>query len=490
MVVAQESNVDYESLAYCEMKVRRALPRVLMGGTPTIREKGKAYLPQQPAEDDNHYAQRLKNAVLRNYYRRTVETLTGKIFSKPVVFHSVPEPLRRYLADNIDLTGRNLHSFARSAFRDALIDGISYVLVDFPPSQDGLSLAQEREKGNRPYCVQLESSKVIGWFTETVGEAEVLTEVRIREVYRRRSTENGLYGEDEITRVRILRPGMWEVWETNGEAGWSMVGSGKFSLNFIPLIPIYTSRTRFMEAEPPLEDLAYMNLEHYQIRSDQRNALAVASWPLFAATGYDRDKDGERLVVGPNKALSSSDPNTKFYFVESAGNHLAAGDRELKNLEADMRLFGLQFEVDKATAESATGRALDNAEGVAPLMAWALSLEDSLNTMLVYMGAWLGIDPQDVGTIEVNKDFGMSLKDQGEIEALLRSRQAGDISQETFLTELKRRGFFGDDFDVEVEMARISDEGPVGGDFSNRGVQGQGSLAPLVDAEAAASGNV
>jgi hypothetical protein len=61
-----------------------------------------------------------------------------------------------------------------------------------------------------------------------------------------------------------------------------------------------------MRFTPPLEDLAHMNLEHYQLRSDQRNALTVASFPMLALYGWNKDNEGE-IDIGPRKAFIFDD---------------------------------------------------------------------------------------------------------------------------------------------------------------------------------------
>lgn len=487
-----ELNPDFETRAYQRGAQRRKLPRALMGGTAEMK-KFPEYLPQHPAEDADHYKVRAARTVLRNFFSRTVDTLVGKVFSQPVVTKDMDPKFKKQIEGNIDLTGRDIHSFAREVFENSVTDGVSYILVDFPRSATDLSLAEERQLGLRPYLVSVKAADVIGWKVENIGYQEVLTEVRIKETVTRSIDEdkqgNTSYGEELVYRVRILRIGSWELWESTQSSVWKKTEEGLLTLSFIGLVPVYTSRTRFFEATPPLEDLAYMNLEHYQIRSDQRNALSVASFPILAASGFQQDADGKKLEFGPNKMLVSSDPNAKFYYVESGGAHLAAGDKELKSLEEQMSTFGLQFEVGNKAA-SATGRALDHAEGMAPLLAWTLCLEDAFNTALSYMEVFAGLSDGAAGKVEFNKDFGMSLKDQAEVEALLRSRAAGDISRSTFLSELKRRKLLPDDFDVEAEMTKIENEGPPLGNFTQRGKKGAGSPAPIASKAAGTSGNV
>ncbi|MBW7851740.1 MAG: DUF4055 domain-containing protein [Rhodospirillales bacterium] len=423
--------------AYRRMAGRWELPRALMGGTPAMRAAGARWLPRHPAESQRHYAARLQRTVLRNFFRRTVQTLTGKVFARPLVLaDDVPAALRALMED-VDLNGRHLQVFARDVFAEAMVAGLSHILVDYPAAAPGRTLADERAAGGRPYAVHLRADDVIGWRTALVGGRPVLAQLRVRETA---LVPDGAYGERRVERVRVLEPGRWTLWQRPEDGDWQVAGEGRTSLPVIPLVTVYTGRTGMLEAEPPLEDLAWLNLEHWQIRSDQRNALNVTSFPILAAAGWNKDGDGQ-VEFGPNKFLATGDPAGRFYYVESGGAHLAAGRAELEALEDAMRLFGLQFELRPQQA-TATGRAIDAAEGAAPLQAWALGLADALEQMLGLFARWLGLG-EDGGSVSI--DLSAVPGEGADLDALLRARAQGDIDRSTLLAELRRRGVLAED---------------------------------------------
>ncbi len=420
--------------AYTRMAAQWELPRALMGGTPAMRLQATRWLPKHPAESGRHYHARLQRTVLRNYFRRTVQTLVGKAFARPMVLgDDVPARLRAMMED-VDLTGRHLNVFARDVFEDALVCGLSHVLVDYPRTAPGRTLAEERAGGARPYAVHVRAEQIIGWRVDESAGRPVLSQLRIRESG---YEGEGAFGERPVERVRVLEPGAWTLWQRGDDGAWSVVDSGRTSLDVIPLVTVYCGRSGFMEAEPPLEDLAWLNLEHWQIRSDQRNALNVTSFPILAAAGWTAD-DGQ-VEFGPNKFLTTNDPSGRFYYVESGGAHLAAGRAELEALEEAMRLFGLQFEAASGTA-TATGRRIDAAEAAAPLQAWTIALADAVEQMLALFARWEGL--ADGGSVSIAADAAPA--DRGELDALLEARAAGDLPREAFLAELQRRGVLGE----------------------------------------------
>lgn len=445
-----------KGLVYQRMATKWELPATLMKGTREMRKKAQTYLPQHPAESDKAYQNRLNRTVLRNYYKRTVSTLSGKVFAKGLVLEEdVPDNLREW-CENIDLAKTHIEIFARTVFEDALAKGISYIYVDYPqiPNAESATKEQERQIGARPYAVHVKAENLLSFSSEIIGGVETLTEIRIYEEFIKQMDD---FYQQPFQRVRIIRPNDWELWEAEQSKEWMKVAEGINTLGFISLIPIYTRRLGFMEGEPPLEDLAWMNLEHWQIRSDQRTALSTASFPILAATGWAEKQDGD-LVFGPNVALTAQDPSAKFYYVESAGAHLAAGAAELADLEDQMRLFGLQFERGNKSGDvTATEKAIDTAEGVAPLHSWAMNFKDSLETMLMYMHAWIGQPMDKAGSIELNSEYGQNVQDQKELDILQKSRAGGDLTRVSYLNELQRRGVLPDDFDTQLEDEKLAE---------------------------------
>jgi len=162
----------------------------------------------------------------------------------------------------------------------------------------------------------------------------------------------------------------------------------------------------------------------------------VASFPILAASGYDPEIDGP-IEVGPNKVLTTSDTDGKYYYVESSGAALEAGSRELADLEKAIHLFGLQFE-NGSRNETATGRMLDAADVMSPVVAMTMELENSLNSMLTLFAKWGGID--DAGTLKIQNTIIESSPSSNNVTDLLSLWQAGAITQKELQNEITSRG--------------------------------------------------
>ncbi len=132
MTENQEYTPNTPSINHNKMTHRWSMMDTVMGGTETIREKGKEYLPKHVGESDLRYKNRLEESILRNITKETLEALAGRPFSESVtISDDTPEQMKMLYA-NIDQQGNNLDSFLMEWFRSSISKGFCHVLVDFP----------------------------------------------------------------------------------------------------------------------------------------------------------------------------------------------------------------------------------------------------------------------------------------------------------------------------------------------------------------------
>src|SRR5690349_8717797 len=119
--MAKKKDPSITSAAHDLMAPRIHLMNTLMGGTEALRAAGETYLPRFRAESEQNYLDRLGRSTLTNYFRRTVESLVGKPFSKPIVLGDDMPPELKTMAEDIDRQGNNIDVFAERSFRDCLL---------------------------------------------------------------------------------------------------------------------------------------------------------------------------------------------------------------------------------------------------------------------------------------------------------------------------------------------------------------------------------
>lgn len=459
------------------------LPRTLMGGTKAMRAAGRTYLPQEAKESDEAYKARVARSTLFNGFRKTVKDMTGKVFTKNIVLKpDVPSQIVGY-AENIDLAGRHLNVFARDVFFDTLQPGIGYILTEMPaPLAQGtgrageVTMADEQAAGRRPYLIFIKAEDLIGWQSTIINGVVTLTQARIREVA---NVPDGLFATKCVPQVRVLTPGAWEIWREATEGAdkgkWVKVSGGETSLTVIPLAPVYTNRTGFMTGEPPLEDLADLNVAHWQSQSDQRNILHVARVPILFMAGFNED---DNIEVGASSAVRSSNADSKMEYVEHSGQAIDSGDKDLKNLEFQMQTQGLQLLVPQPGGKTATGEVHDDIKENSQLAMMAGALGDAIEQSFGFMALYMKLPEIKGGSVVVNTDFGISASAALDIPNIIAAKNAGIYDLQTTIDEFKRRGFTSEDVDVEVLKARVAEEAPVLDTGAGKGMNLDGGASP------------
>lgn len=427
------------------------LARALLGGTRAMREAGTKYLPKWPNEDQDSYDTRLKTAVLFPAYQRTVSTLTGKPFSKPVTIgEDVPAQIVEWLQD-VDLEGRNLDAFAADQMECALGYGICGILVDYPRANGVRTLADERAAGLRPYMIAIKPWQVLGWIASRRNGAWVLDQLRIMESV---EEPDGEFDVKCVDQVRVLWPGRWATYRQNEKKDWVLHDEGMNTLAYIPYVPVYGQRTGYMEGKPPLIEVANLNVAHWQSASDQQNVLHVARVPILTTIGVDDEKFS--LTIGASTAVKLP-MGGDMKFVEHTGAAIEAGAKDLESLEERMRQAGAELLVLQPKI-TATQVATENAVGMCALQRITQGLEDALDTALQYMAEWVNLGSG--GHVTLFNDYAAATLAEASAQLLLNANQAGKISDETFHSEMQRRGILAPDVDWEEEQARIEAQGP------------------------------
>lgn len=450
----KQPTVDTPSQAYLDMHEDLRLVDTLMGGTDAMRAAGQLYLPREPRESAEAYRNRLSRSTLYNAFADTVQKLVGKPFSKPTVIGAdTLEPIKEWCG-NIDLCGSNITTFCREVFELGLTDGLTHLLVDFPRNEPGKTLADEQKAKARPYVVPVKAINLIAWSSELVNGVRTLTQVRIRE---NAVEADGKWGEKVVQRIRVLFPDRFELYEKQ-KKDWALIDQGEVSLGRVPLVTFYTGKTGFMTAKPPLLDLAHLNVQHWQSSSDQQHILHFIRFPLLHGAGFNQDQ--KEIEIGPNRMILSEDPQARLTYVEHTGAAVESGRQSLRDLEEKMDAMGAQLLVQRSGDASATAAALDTAKVNSALHDMVRRLENAMGQAFGLMAAWSKLDADKAGSVDINDDFGLSLISGKNEDTLLRSRLAGELSRETYLSELKRRNVLHNDLDIEEEITRIETEAP------------------------------
>ena len=451
-----------KSLAWEEMIPKWTMIEAILRGTSAMREAATLYMPQHEEESTVNYKERLNTTTLFNMLDLTLNAWVGKPFSDPIKINDDVPPKIVELLEDIDLQGNDINVFARNLFKEGLAKGLVHVLIDMPVLEELAegevrTLADDLKDGRRPYWCMLKPENLIFASAENINGQLVLDHIR----FKRFSTRRIGFLEEPVLQIVVMEPGFFQVFEfeepkdKRRKPEWVLKETGFTGLDVIPLVTFYAEQDGFMTSKPPTEDLAFLNVRHWQSTSDQNNILTVARFPMLAVSGAT-DEKGEVMKIGPRQMLGTKDTQGRFYYVEHSGKAIAAGKEDLEVLEQQMAAYGAEFLRNKPGGLTATARALDSAEATSPLRDATVRFIDAVNTMLDITAKWLSL--KKGGTVELPLDFGPEEIENADMLTLFSARKNRDISRETFLRELMRRGALQDDFDLDKNIKQLKDE--------------------------------
>ena len=414
-------------------------------GTDYLRTNSETFLPLEPREDYDAYLARVNRAVFSPFTQRLIRAATGLVLRKPITLTGDPYWTEMFKMD-VDGRKSDLDEYARRLLMCSLTYGQSHILVDYPAPSGAVSLAEERQQNRRPYWIEIDPNNLYGWRLDRESNYGNLIQVRLGE---KAVLPDGQFGEKVFDQVRVIEPGSYRVFRKKEqieemydvsdessvgsfEAGssdkdYKQVESGEFSLGEIPLVTIYSGKTDNLVSKPPLLDIAYLNIAHFQRQADLIHSLHVASQPMLVMEGYDdQTKD---LAISVNYAMATQ-PGNKIYYVEPASSAFEAQSAEIKELQMQMATLGIStLSQQKFVAESADARRLDRVDTNSMLAMVSMELEQKLQKAFNLSAEYVGIEPPEV---KISRDFDIERLIGQDITALTSLFDQQVIDREEF----------------------------------------------------------
>ncbi|MBD2771151.1 DUF4055 domain-containing protein [Iningainema tapete] len=414
----------------------------------------KSYLPQETKEPPKAYADRIKRTTFDNRFEPAIKDYAGLLS----VFSLNQDAAQSILdnKDNIDQQGNDIWSFFHEADQMVLRDGWCAILVEFPPDNPDIqSQADLLASDRHPYLVAIDRRDILNWRFAYVSGKPKLQRVTIQE---RRLEPDGEFGEVEQIYYRVLKPGEYAVYQivegSGGQNQLILVDSGTTSLSEIPLVCYSVTEGKLFSAKPPFLNLAKINIEHYQKRSQLNEVLRKCNLPVPVRRGLIRTADDLQkvppLVIGPNSVIDIPE-NGDFFFAEPSGAAIAASREDIKDREAAMDRMTLDFLTSGKHQKTATEVVLDSTKTSANLKGVARRKESAAQQIFQLWVQYTG-EPTG-GSIAMDDSLLQMPLDPQATEKLESLAQTGFISQRTLLLLLQRGKVLPRQFDVDAEVA-------------------------------------
>lgn len=405
-----------------------SLTRDLLGGTKAMVRAAERYIPKSRRfETIQEYESRLKRTILFNAYKRTVRFLRGQVFKKPVVLEDVkPGDLitqeqkdwfNEWIED-VNLQGNNLNEWSGIVFESGVNDGVTFCIVDYSTvptltKEDGslyyldkngqyqLKTKQaDQENGWRPYLVHVPAGQVIDCHVDVLNGVQIITHFRYVEDYVIQKDE---WETERRQRIRVFTPGRYQCWENSADGAddyilnESMSGEMKDEngnlLRFVPVCIFMPGEKRTpCTAEPALQDLAELNKRHWQATSAQSELMEFVRRPVWFGRQLGESENGEPILFGAGTLINATSDQADLKSLGIDSGSIQAGREELRDLESQMAMYGLQLLQPSNGLYSVTATEVnqDTEESVSTLQDWALRYQNFLENCLKFVGIWKG----------------------------------------------------------------------------------------------------
>lgn len=477
---------------YVRDEVKAVLPsynliRDCVAGELTVKKKGDKYLPRPNASDVSpenvaRYKAYTDRAVFYNVTKRTLQGLVGQVFLRDAVIE-VPK-LLEIVRDDASGGGVSAEQQAKRSASHVVAYGRSGLFVDYP-TVEGVTSRADLETGKvRPTIQVYEPWRVINWRTTSRGGRELLSLVVLSEMYTTSDDGFEIKLAEQFRVLRLLEPTLnVEGVVDDGkeepitgdlvysvelyrkfQAGWGMVSG-------YPKIPLDASGNRLSELpfvfigsenndsridEPPLYDLASLNIAHYRNSADYEESSFIVGQPTPVLAGLTEDwvKDvlkgtvalGSRgaiaLPEGGSATLLQAGPNTMPF-------------EAMEHKERQMVALGAKLVEQKTVQRTATEAGIDHTSENSILASSAKNVSNAYTWAFKWCAKFVG-ESEDNIKFELNTEFDLTKMTPEERRQLIAEWQAGAISFTEMRDNLRGGGVAK--LDDEAAKAEIDEE--------------------------------
>ncbi|MFK0731398.1 MAG: DUF4055 domain-containing protein [Gloeotrichia echinulata GP01] len=418
-----------------------------------LEGRERAYLPKEAKEPPQAWSDRIRRTTFDNRFEPAIKDYAGLL--SVFTLNEDIAPSIEANKNNIDLMGNDLWTFFHEVDQYCLRDGWCGVMVEYPPIDPNInSQADLLESDRRPYLVLIDRRDILNWRTTKINGFPQLTRATIRETL---LVPDGDYGEKEAVYYRVLIPGeyfVFQIIEGNGESQLLLVEQGTTSLDQIPLVYYSVTESSLFSAKAPFLNLAKLNIEHFQKRSQLNEVLRKCNLPVPVRKGLINQVDDLKkvppLVIGPNSVLDIP-KDGDFYFAEPTGVAIAASKDDIKDIESAMDRMTLDFLTSGDHQKTATEVLLNSTKTSANLKGVSRRKESAIQQIFEFWVSYTG-EITGGGISQDESLLSMPITPE-QIDRLESLATQGLISHRTLLLLLKNGKALPRQFDIDAELA-------------------------------------
>jgi len=476
------------NVAFVRKDLKALLPlyqliRDAIDGEVKIKAGKTKYLPQPNAEDESdeniqRYKAYVERAVFYNVTARTLKGFVGQVFLRDPVIE-VPT-LLKIVEEDANGGGVNITQSSKKAVGYVLSHGRAGLFVDYPATEGVASRAQLEAGDIRPTLNLYAPWRVLNWRTTKRGAREILSLVVLSETYIQ--SDDG-FEMKEAEQFRVLRLGKSkdnvqdnidegedvytvEVWRKEGgkfgiSESYQPRDSSGALLKEIPFTFIGAENNDVDIDNPPLYDLASLNVAHYRNSADYEESCFIVGQPTPYFAGLTEEwvnkVMGGTVTLGSRGAVPLPEGGSAG-LLQAEANTMPKEAMEHK--ERQMVALGAKL-VEQATVQrTATEADLEATSENSTLSSSAKNVSAAYKWGLEWCAVFVGV-PETGIVFELNTEFDIANMTPQERAQVISEWQSGAITFGEMRENLRKAGVAKlDDAKAKTEIEAELADGP------------------------------
>lgn len=443
--------VNTHSAGYAQLRPVVQLTRDACAGETAVKARGADYLPTFSDGDEARWAAYKKRAVWYGATGATLRGVLGAQFNKPPTLECEDAAIIEFSAD-VNGDGLTLNQLALAVCSEVWQCGTVGVYVDYDNVEAGLTEEQKAQTGARarvrlyPFEAVINRAPLVLHEVVSVPNPDDEFVTSTKDQYRVLDLENG------AVRVRVYDESGAPV----GEPIFPTGADGKM-LTEIPFEFVGVQDNSGGWENPPLYDLAAMNIAHYRNSADNEESLfyhgqgTLFVWSEMNAADF-KSLNPNGIKVGA-KVGHFLGANGGASLVQSGANQ--AIQKEMENKERRMVALGARLIENRSGGKTVDESAGDNARESSILALISENASSALTRTLQHVAVFLGVTAE-IKFKMTDEFFDKTIDAQSRV-AMMQELDRGIIATSDYRNALRRSGVVDPartDADIDEENAQ------------------------------------
>lgn len=466
------SNTETVNVQYVREELVKLLPRYQVIRdvlNSDVKDKGEEYLPDpserpygmRTEEERFRYRNYKLRAQFINFTERSQMGFVGQIFARDPETE-VPPTLDGLVKDATG-DGLSLEQLCKDAAADVLALGRYGLFVDYPTT-DGAVTSEQMISGEiRPTIIPYTAENIINWRTIRRKGLKVLSLVVLKETYEKTTNGYEQTTEDQFRILELDEDGFYRVRVYRNEDGFGdrdvyPIVNGERPRD-IPFTFIGSVNNDPTPDNPPMLDMANVNIGHYRNSADYEESVFLCGQPTFVVTGIKENwlnktlggiiRFGARFGLPLEKDATAE-------ILQAEPNILAKDAMDQK--QEQIAAMGADFMRAQNVAKTATEAAIDDSSRTSIVSNSAKNLSAAVLFALEWAALFQG-ESEDSVSFKLSSEFDLAKLSPQDVDSLIKAREAKLLSFKETRDRLRKGGMATEDDDKvqsenEQESAR------------------------------------